>query len=360
MSDHAGTRLSDAEAIKLYRGATLRQLGRMAFEACANRHPEPERTYVVDRNINYSNRCTARCRFCAFRAGWGGRKGWTLTTEQILGEIRDLVAIGGRQILLQGGLHPTWPLERHVRMLEQIKQAFPGIHVHGFSPPEVYHLAERSGLGIAGVLARLREAGLDSLPGGGAEILVDRVRREISPGKCLSDGWLEVMRQAHRLGMLTTATMMLGHVESDAERIEHLRRLRDLQAESLSRGRGRFTAFICWTFQATHTELGQIAGPDGAKLRLSGAHEYLRTLALARLYLDNFENLQASWVTQGPKVGQLALYFGANDMGSVMMAEKVVSAAGTTYRLDEGDIRRLIADAGFQPRRRNCAYQRVD
>jgi len=360
MSDHAGPRLSDAEAMKLYRGATLHQLGRMAFDACVRRHPEPDRTYVVDRNINYSNLCTGRCRFCAFRAGWGGRAGWELTTEQILAEIRELTAIGGRQVLFQGGLHPTWPLERYVGMLEEIKGAFPDVHVHGFSPPEVVHLARQSGLSLRGVLTRLRHAGLDSLPGGGAEILVDRVRRRISPGKCLSVDWLEAMRQAHRLGMYTTATMMLGHVESDAERIEHLRQLRGLQAESLARSGGHFTAFICWTFQAANTELGQMADSEGEPLRLAGAHDYLRTLALARLYLDNFDNLQASWVTQGPKIGQLALAFGANDMGSVMMTEKVVTAAGTTYRLDEAAIRRLITDAGYRPRRRNCYYQRVD
>ena len=366
MPDETNCRLAEPEALRLYRGTPLPHLGRMAAAVCAQKHPEPCRTYVVDRNINYTNVCVAGCRFCAFHAQPGRPAGWTLSPEQILGEIQELVNVGGTQILIQGGLHPDLPLTWYVGLLGEIKRSFPAIHIHGFSPPEILHLADRSRLGVADLLSRLRRAGLDSLPGGGAEILVDRVRRQISPGKCAADQWLDVMRQAHAIGMRTTATMMFGHVETDAERIVHLRRLRELQDESLTRGAGRFTAFICWTFQPDNTRLAETcrdpsAGQAaGSSLRLAGAHEYLRMLALARLFLDNFDNLQASWVTQGPKIGQLALFFGANDMGSVMMDEKVVAAAGASYRLNEGQIRRLIADAGYQPRRRNCYYDVIE
>ena len=276
-------------------------------------------------------------------------------------------------------MHPGLELEWHEQMLRDIRGAFPRVHVHGFSPPEIWSLHERTGLDLPRLLERLRSAGLDTIPGGGAEILVDRVRRAVAPRKCATGPWLEVMRQAHRLGICTTATMMFGHVETDAERIEHLRRLRELQDESLDRGRGRFTAFICWPFQPANTPLQreweQASGgetPMATRRHVAmppshpppwdkvGAHEYLRTLAVARLYLDNFDNLQASWVTQGPKIGQLALFYGANDMGGAMMEENVVSAAGTTYRLAPADLRHLIGDAGWQPRQRNVYYELVD
>ncbi len=353
-------RITDSEALNLYRQCSLHELGAMAAAICATMHPEAHRTYIVDRNVNYSNVCSARCRFCAYRAGANGQCGWTLTTEQILEEIGELAAIGGVQVLIQGGQHPELPLAWYVGLLGAIKTAYPQIHVHGFSPPEIHDLAERSGLSLEVLLGRLRDAGLDTVPGGGAEILVDRVRRRVSPGKCSAEQWLAVMRQAHRLGICTTATMMCGHIETDGDRVEHLRRLRQLQDESLAAGRGRFTAFICWTFQSANTELASDAESGASVLRLAGAVEYLRTLALARVYLDNFANLQASWVTQGPKIGQLALLFGANDMGSVMMTEKVVSAAGATFKLGEEDLRRVIADAGYQPRRRNCYYDLLD
>lgn len=388
--DPSPARLSDAEAAEMVRALSLNEIGRRAHACCLRRHPEPFRTYVVDRNINYSNICTAGCEFCAFSATAGEPGAWLASREQILAEIDALRAIGGRQILLQGGLHPDLDLPWYEQLLRAVKAHAPQLHVHGFSPPEIHHLAGRAGLSVRDVLARLREAGLDSVPGGGAEILADRVRGRLSRTKCSADEWIDVMRQAHRLGMHTTATMMFGHIETDAERIEHLRRLRNLQDESVAAGRGRFTAFICWTFQPHRTHLGRLplwepqAGAreeepspalragwpmarrdtrgnfDGQSLRLAGSHEYLRMLALARLYLDNFDNLQASWVTQGAKVGQLALFFGANDMGSVMMEEKVVAAAGTSHRLSEGQIRHLIADAGWQPRRRNCRYELVE
>jgi len=260
-------------------------------------------------------------------------------------------------VLLQGGLHPELPFQWYLELLRTIKSHFPAIHVHGFSPPEVRDFATRFGLSVPRVLARLREAGLDSVPGGGAEILVDRVRRRIGPGKCDTAGWLDVMRQAHRLGMATSATMMFGSIETDAERIEHLARLRELQDET-----GGFVAFICWTFQHAGTALAElprfdgVGEFDGATLRLADSYDYLRMLATARLFLDNFANGQASWVTQGPKIGQLALFYGANDMGSVMMEENVVSSAGATFRLNEGEIRHLIRAAGFVPRRRNQHY----
>jgi len=351
MAANVTPRLTDAEAVEVYRRLPLHELGRRAAAACDALHPEPWRTYIVDRNVNYSNVCTAACRFCAFHAP-AGTGGWALSIDQVLEEVRLLADIGGTGILLQGGLHPRLPLQWYLDLLRSIKAAFPSITVHGFSPPEIVHLGSISQRGIVDVLDALHAAGLDSIPGGGAEILVDRVRGEISPRKCGADQWLSVMRCAHGLEMTTTATMMFGHVETDADRIEHLRRLRDLQDESLAAGRGRFTAFICWTFQPGNTAL---AAHDS--LRLAGGHDYLRTLALSRLYLDNFANIQASWVTQGPKVGQLALAFGANDMGSVMMTEKVVAAAGTSYRLDERAIRRLIAAAGYRPRRRDYAYR---
>jgi len=371
------TRISEAEALESYRTSSIHELGRRANAITRQLHPEPYRTYVVDRNINYSNWCTAKCIFCNFKAdpparppgGLGPRTdrpaGYVLEFEEIGRKIQELVDIGGTQVLMQGGLAPPeilgfgWYLD----LLQFVKRNFPAVHVHAFSPPEVFAFHQLFDMSVRDVLLRLRDAGLDTIPGGGAEILVDRVRDRISRGKTRTDEYLEVMRQAHLIGMRTSITMMFGHIETIPERIEHLRRIRDLQD-----GTGGFTAFICWTFQPEGTPLGRMPQfppgehhePDGRHLVLAGAHEYLKTLALARIFLDNILNLQASWVTQGPKIGQLALFFGANDMGSVMMEENVVSAAGTTYRLTEADIRRLIADAGFEPRKRNCYYDLLD
>ncbi|MCK4658848.1 MAG: dehypoxanthine futalosine cyclase [Phycisphaerae bacterium] len=357
-------RISEAEAFELYRDCSIHDLGRRAFEVSQALHPEPYRTYVVDRNINYSNLCTAQCAFCNFKAAPGAADGYVLSFEEISQKIEELIGIGGTQVLMQGGLVPPERLsfQWYLDMLRFIKRRFPEIHVHAFSPPEIYAFHQRFGMSVREALLRLQEAGLDTVPGGGAEILVDRVREKISRGKTRTDEYLLVMREAHRIGMRTSITMMFGHIETIPERIEHLRRIRELQDET-----GGFTAFILWTFQPENTLLGRMkpfppeyAGlPDGEHLKLAGAHEYLHTLALARVYLDNIENIQASWVTQGPKIGQLALFFGANDMGSVMMEENVVSAAGTTYRLDEAEIRRLITDAGWQPRKRNCYYELV-
>lgn len=360
----AWPRLTDAEALDLYRGASIHELGRLAHARTLALHPEPYRTYVVDRNINYSNLCTATCAFCNFRVRPGSAGGYVLGLDEIDRKIEELVAIGGTQVLLQGGLVPPEALsfEWYLALLRHLKGRFPGIHLHAFSPPEVFAFHQVFGMSVRDVLLRLQEAGLDTIPGGGAEILVDRVRRRISRGKTNTDEYLRVMREAHRIGMRTSVTMMFGHLETLAERIEHLRQIRDLQDET-----GGFTAFICWTFQPENTPLGrmhrlpdELAEPDGEHLCLAGAHAYLRTVAIARLYLDNVVNLQASWVTQGPAIGQLTLFFGANDMGSVMMEENVVSAAGTVYHLTEREIRQLIADAGYQPRKRNCYYQLLD
>ncbi|MGB9625617.1 MAG: radical SAM protein [Phycisphaerae bacterium] len=373
----ARSRLTEREALELYTDCSIHELGARAFDFAARLHPEPWRTYVVDRNINYANWCTARCAFCNFKAdppGVRGRRdlpdGYVLSFDEIGRKIQELLDIGGTQILLQGGLVPPEILgfDWYLELMRFLKRTFPQIHVHAFSPPEIFFFHRVFGLGIRDVLRRLQEAGLDSIPGGGAEILVDRVRDRISRGKTRTDEYLEVMRQAHRLGMRTSITMMFGHIETIPERIEHLRRIRDLQDET-----GGFTAFICWTFQPENTPLGRVKPmpvpgcggepapmPDGKRLCLAGAHEYLKTLAIARLFLDNIPNIQASWVTQGPKIGQLALFFGANDMGSVMMEENVVSAAGTTYRLTEAEIRRLIREAGWQPKRRNFYYEVIE
>lgn len=367
------TRLNEAEALQLYNDCSIHELGHRAFEACRQLHPEPYRTYVVDRNINYANWCTAKCLFCNFKADPpdternrpGLPDGYVLSFDEIGAKIQELVDIGGTQVLMQGGLVPPEILDFdwYLDLLRFIKKSFPNIHLHAFSPPEIHAFGEIFDMPVRDVLLRLQEAGLDTIPGGGAEILVDRVRDKISRGKTNTEQYLEVMRQAHRIGMRTSITMMFGHIETIAERIEHMHRVRDLQDET-----GGFTAFICWTFQPENTPLGRFPTrpadgtdpPDGKHLVLAGAHEYLKTLALARLFLDNVPNLQASWVTQGPKIGQLALFFGANDMGSVMMEENVVSAAGTTFQLTEAEIRHLITDAGWKPQKRNCYYEPVE
>jgi cyclic dehypoxanthinyl futalosine synthase len=412
----SSSRLADADALEMYHELSIHELGRLAFERSLEMHPEPYRTYVVDRNINYANVCTARCIFCNFYARPGADDAYVLSYEQIGRKIEELLDIGGTQILMQGGLvpdenHPSGdgrPFAWYLDLLRFIKRDYPGIHIHAFSPPEIWAFHKVFGMPLREVLQRLREVGLDTIPGGGAEILVDRVRRKIGQGKTMTDEWLAVMREAHRLGMKTSCTMMFGHIETIAERIEHLRRLRDLQDET-----GGFIAFIHWPFQPEGTPLGRwkarpiadcglrigdsdsadsgesavvnrqssIAGchgqaplvradaprysrpdylPDGEHLQLADAHEYLRMLALARLYLDNIPNMQSSWVTMGPKVGQLALFFGANDMGSVMMEENVVSAAGTTFRLNEEEIRRLITDAGWTPQQRDQYYRPIN
>lgn len=369
----APSRLGEREALDLYRDCSLHELGRRAHQVTLRLHPENYRTYVVDRNINYANYCTARCIFCNFKADPpgmdSGRKdlpdGYVLSFEQIGRKIEELIEIGGTQILMQGGLVPAdiLPFDWYLDLLRHIKREYAGIHVHAFSPPEIHAFHEIFKMSVRDVLLRLQEAGLDTIPGGGAEILVDRVRRRIARGKTTTDQYLNVMREAHHIGMRTSITMMFGHLETVEERIEHLRQIRDLQDET-----GGFTAYISWTFQPGDTPLGRIEPlpsehrgyPDGKHLALADAHEYLRMTALARLYLGNISNIQSSWVTQGVKIGQLALFFGANDMGSVMMEENVVSAAGTTFRLTEKQIRSAIANAGWVPKKRNCYYEVIE
>jgi len=340
----AGKRLAFDEAVRLLESRDLAAIGRAAHAVTQRLHPEPHRTYNIDRNINYTNVCTAVCDFCAFYRGPKHPEGYVLDREVLLKKIEETVAIGGDQILMQGGLHPTLPLEWYEDLLRDIKSRFPEVNVHGFSPPEIHHLTKVAKRPLPEILERLAAAGLGSLPGGGGEILVDRVRRAMTRGKVMTDDWLEVHRQWHHLGGRSTATMMFGHIETLAERVEHLERLRALQDET-----GGFTAFICWSFQPDNTEMDEIPP--------AGSFEYLKTQAVARLYLDNFPNIQSSWVTQGREIGQLALLFGANDMGSLMLEENVVSAAGTVHHLTLEEMRSAISELGWIPRRRNVFYE---
>ena len=338
-----GGRLSGVEALELYASAPTDLLGRLADGVRRRKHPGNVVTYIIDRNVNYTNVCVARCRFCAFYRPVGSSEGYTLGFDEIFRKIDETIRLGGIQLLLQGGHNPDIPLKWYEDLFRAVKQRFPDFRLHALSPPEVIHISRLSQLPVPVVIDRLVEAGLDSIPGGGAEILVDSVRRILyCYSKATADEWLDVMRHAHRAGLRTTATMMYGTVETVEERLEHLLRLRDLQDET----RG-FTAFIAWSYQPQHTELGGVEA--------TGV-EYVRTLALARLVLDNFDNLQASWVTQGGKVGQLSLAYGANDMGSVMIEENVVRAAGAEYCMDEFEVVRNIENAGFTAKRRNMHY----
>jgi cyclic dehypoxanthinyl futalosine synthase len=344
-----GGRITPEEAKQLYYApltelgeladARRRQLKGAAYEGRGNEIV----TYIIDRNINYTNVCNVYCRFCAFMRTERDDDHYVLTPEQVGAKITELEAIGGTQILMQGGHHPKLGIDYYLELLQYIRRNHPTINIHGFSPPEFNHFAEVFGLSLEEVICRFKDAGLGSIPGGGGEILVDRVRNAISPLKCNSDQWLDVMRIAHRLGLNSSATMMFGHVETIEERIEHLRRLREVQDETHG-----FTAFICWTFQPENTRL---------KAAPVGSHEYLRMQALSRIFLDNFENVQSSWVTQGPKIGQIALQYGANDYGSVMMEENVVSAAGTSFRLTVDEIRRAITELGYEARQRDNWYR---
>jgi cyclic dehypoxanthinyl futalosine synthase len=344
-----GERINFQDALELYR-LPLNELGQLAdhrrqiakAHAFAGRGSEIV-TYIVDRNINYTNVCNVYCKFCAFYRTEKDADHYVLSHDQIDQKIDELVAIGGIQILMQGGHHPKLGIDYYLDLLHHIREKYPQINIHAFSPPEFNHFTEVFRMPMREVIRKFKDAGLGSIPGGGGEILVDRVRNRISPLKCNSDQWLEVMRIAHELGLNSSATMMFGHVETIEDRIEHLERLRDLQDRT-----GGFTAFICWTFQ-----------PENVVLKAApvGSAEYLRTQALARIYLDNIENLQSSWVTQGPRIGQIALRYGANDFGSVMMEENVVSQAGTSFCITRDEMEHLIADAGFEPRTRDNWYQ---
>jgi cyclic dehypoxanthinyl futalosine synthase len=339
-----GARVTRAEALELYRRAPTHLLGRVADGIRARKHPDGIVTYIIDRNVNYTNVCVARCNFCAFYRTVGSTDGYVLAFDEIFRKIDETIAVGGNQLLLQGGHNPDLPIAWYEDLFRAIKSRYPAFKLHALSPPEVLHISRMTQLPVPAVIARLVDAGLDSIPGGGAEILVDRVRKLLNcHAKASANEWLDVMRHAHAAGLRTSATMMYGTVETDEERIEHLMRLRELQDET-----GGFTAFITWSYQPEHTERG---GTEATGV------DYLRTLALARIVLDNFDNLQASWVTQGGKVGQLSLAFGANDMGSVMIEENVVRAAGASYCMDEVEIVVNIENAGFVPKRRNMHYE---
>jgi cyclic dehypoxanthinyl futalosine synthase len=339
----AGRRLTPEEGVKLFECRDLHALGRAADAVCRRLHPEPYRTYNIDRNINYTNVCAAVCDFCAFYRKSGDADAYVLPREVLYQKIDETVALGGDQILLQGGNHPSLRLEWYEELLSDLKARYPQVNLHAFSASEVWHFHKLNKLPLREVLGRLKGAGMGSLPGGGAEILTDRVRKAITVNKVMTDEWIEVHRVWHELGGRSTCTMMFGHVETLAERIETLERLRQLQDET-----GGFTAFICWTFQPEHTKL---------RAEPVGSAEYLRMQALSRIFLDNIQNLQSSWVTQGPKIGQIALRYGANDFGSVMMEENVVSQAGTTFRLGKEEIEQLIANAGYEARQRDNWYQ---
>jgi len=343
----SGGRLTADEGLRLLESRDLAAIGKAADEVVRRKHPEPYRTYNIDRNINYTNVCTAVCDFCAFFRGPKSDEGWVLPREELLLKVDETAARGGNQILMQGGLHPEFKLEWYEQLLQDIKSRQPSVNVHGFSPPEIHHFTKINRLPLGTVLERLRDAGLGSLPGGGAEILVDRVRNDMTRGKVSTEDWLNVMRVWHEMGGRSTATMMFGHIETLAERIEHLECLRQLQDET-----GGFTAYICWTFQPDHTEMADVAP--------AGSFEYLKTQAVSRLYLDNFDNIQSSWVTQGLRIGQLAMLFGANDMGSLMMEENVVAEAGTVHFLTLDEIRDAITELGFEPRQRDVFYDLVD
>jgi cyclic dehypoxanthinyl futalosine synthase len=411
-------RLTPAEALRLYKEAPLHDLGRWASAVCDRIHgsgPDAVRTYVIDRNINYTNVCSASCTFCAFFRKEGDEDAYVLTRQQLHDKVRQLVDIGGTQVLLQGGMHPNLGVDFYIDLLRGLKDEFPGVHVHGFSPPEfvefvaVYDLPgfprtdpkqshelppEVWREKLEAVMRKLMDAGLDSLPGGGGEIFAPHVRRKIGLGKATAQQWLDVMATAHRLGMFTSATMMFGHIEGAADRIMHLDAVRRRQDEAIEKDYpGRYISFISWPFQRENTPLGhlpdfdwsvgepfpgdvlaeavmrgevdpndkracgQVAPRAGKVVRLAGASEYLRMQAISRLYLDNIHSIGSSWVTMGPRIGELGLYYGANDMGSVMMEENVVSAAGTTYCLSEEVLCHLIRDAGFVPAQRDNRYE---
>ncbi len=342
-----GERISYDEGVDLMQNCRdLSALGRAAHAVTMRLHPEPYRTFNIDRNINYTNVCAAVCDFCAFYRKSHDADAYVMPREELHAKVRETVALGGDQILLQGGMHPSLKLEWYEEMLADLRTNFPSINLHAFSPPEIWHFHKINKIPLLVVLERLKAAGLGSIPGGGGEILVDRVRRQLTKGKALTDEWLAVMREWHKLGGKSTCTMMFGHIETLDERIEHLDRLRQLQDET-----GGFTAFICWTMQPGHKM---------ADAPAVGSFEYLRTQAIARLYLDNIPNIQSSWVTQGGKIGQIALFYGANDMGSLMIEENVVASAGTVHCLTLDEIKSSIRDAGWEPRQRNVFYELID
>ena len=370
-----GQRINQTEALRLYHlpleelGALADRRRQIAKQPDYNGRGNDIITYIVDRNVNYTNVCNVYCKFCAFYRTEKDDDSYVITLDELDKKIEETIALGGTQMLMQGGHHPKLGKQWYLDLLSHVKNKFPGFNIHGFSPSEFVHFREVFNEPLEKIIGDFKAAGLGSIPGGGGEILVDRVRKRISPLKAMSDDWLEVMDVAHRLGLNSSATMMFGHVETIENRIEHLERLRAQQDKSnqraagilpadqdaaISAGKmpaaryGNFTAFICWTFQAEHTML---------KAPTVGAHEYLRTQALGRIYLDNFPNVQSSWVTQGQEIGQVALKFGANDLGSIMIEENVVSQAGTTFRMTVADMQRLIKELGCEPHQRDNWYR---
>jgi cyclic dehypoxanthinyl futalosine synthase len=344
----AGERISDEDAAELLRSRDLVAVGEVAHEIRNRKNPADVVTFVVDRNLNYSNVCVTDCDFCAFyRRPGDTREGYTLPRSVIFKKIEETLAVGGTAVLMQGGHNPDLDIDWYEGLFRDIKSRY-RIHLHALSPSEIQHIARRSRLTTSETLSRLRDAGLDSLPGGGAEILVDRVRNVIAAKKTKTEEWLGVMRAAHRLGMSTTATMMWGHVETLEERVEHMRRIRDLQDEMHG-----FRAFISWTYQPDNTRLASQVSWHPTSF------DYLLMQAVSRIYLDNVDHIQSSWVTQGVKIGQVALFFGADDLGSIMIEENVVSAAGTTHRASTEDFLHLIRNAGFRPRQRDTLYRPV-
>jgi cyclic dehypoxanthinyl futalosine synthase len=370
-----GNRINQAEALRLYHlpleelGALADRRRQLAKAKTYDGRGNEIVTYNVDRNVNYTNVCNVYCKFCAFYRTEKDDDSYVITFDEMDKKIQETLALGGTQILMQGGHHPKLTKQWYLDLLSHIKGKFPQVNIHGFSPSEFVHFREVFKEPLEKIIGDFKAAGLGSIPGGGGEILVDSVRQRISPLKAMSDDWLEVMDVAHRLGLYSSATMMFGHVETPENRIEHLERVRAQQDKSLSYGvgsvrcadqtpqrgvpttPGHFTAFICWTFQAEHTKL---------RAPTVGAHEYLRTQALGRIYLDNFKNIQSSWVTQGLEIGQVALKFGANDLGSIMIEENVVSQAGTTFRMTVADMQRLIKDLGYEPHQRDNWYRLVN
>ena len=344
------SRIDNKTALNLLKSPDLLQIGAQADSIRKNLHPEGIVTFIVDRNINYTNICINKCRFCAFYRDIDSPEAYLLSKEEIFSKIDETIALGGTQILLQGGIHPELGIEYHTDLLKSIKERYT-INVHGFSPPEITYLSQRHGISVRETLEILRKAGLDSIPGGGAEILSDRVREVLSPNKIKSAQWLNVMEEAHNIGMKTTATMMFGSVESHEEIVEHLDSIRSLQDRT-----GGFTAFIPWTFQSGNTEL-KTSQNSQYKIQEATAVDYLKVLAISRIYLDNIKNIQASWVTQGLKLAQIALRFGANDFGSTMIEENVVRAAGVRYRVSKEDIIDAIKAAGFKSAKRNTLYK---
>jgi len=344
-----GERIQRDEALQLYQlpledlGALADRRRRLKKSSSYEGHGNDIVTYIVDRNVNYTNVCNVYCKFCAFYRVEGDDDAYVITHEEMDKKIEETIALGGTQILMQGGHHPKLSLQWYLDLLSHIKEKFPSVNIHGFSPSEFIHFREVFNLPLEEIISQFVKAGLGSIPGGGGEILVDRVRQRISPLKAMSDDWLSVMDVAHRLGLNSSATMMFGHVETIEDRIEHMDRVRAQQDKS-----GGFTAFISWTFQSENTKL---------RAEPVGAHEYLRTQALSRIYLDNIPNIQSSWVTQGLDIGQVALKYGANDLGSIMIEENVVSQAGTTFHMGVGDMQRLIRDIGYEPHQRDNWYR---